>query len=177
MNLPWRMGRGLATVYKSKYTYWLIPADSFSSFELQTFLINLDSPVLCALMYRPPKFNKDFIQDFTNFVTNLLLRHDHFLVVGDFSIHTFCKSKPLAKEFLNLTDSFNLTPDSKSSVLDLDRVCPGPGHSLNLMLSFGLNSHMIEICEAHFSEHFAVLFSVTLSHSVIRPCTPACVFA
>ncbi|KAK7884422.1 hypothetical protein WMY93_027545 [Mugilogobius chulae] len=64
-----------------------LPVDSFSSFELQTFSLGLDTPIFCALVYRPPKFNKDFIKEFTDFLTGLALNHDKFLIVGDFNIH------------------------------------------------------------------------------------------
>ncbi|XP_055020382.1 uncharacterized protein LOC129411985 [Boleophthalmus pectinirostris] len=168
LNCPRMSGRGggLATIYKSSYVCRQVPIDPFSSFELQTFTLSLDTPVLCALVYRPPKFNKDFIQDFSDLLTGLLLRYDQFLIVGDFNIHVCCESRPLAKDFLNLIDAFNLTQSVLGSTHE-------KGHTLDLVLSFGLNVNLMEICETHFSDHFAVLFSITLPHTVVSPCASA----
>lgn len=102
-------GGGLATVFKSSFQCQQVQSDSFSSFELQTFVMNLNLPVLCVLIYSPPKLNMDFIQDFSDFVAGLTLSYDRFLIVGDFNIHVCCESRPLVNEFLNLADSFNLT--------------------------------------------------------------------
>lgn len=95
-NSPRATGRGggLATVFKSNFQCQA-QSDSFSSLELETFVINLNFPVLCALIYRPPKFNKDFIQDFSDFVVGLILNYDYFLIAGDFNIHVCCESRPL----------------------------------------------------------------------------------
>ncbi len=67
-----------------------------------------NTPILCTLIYHPPKFNMDFIQDFTDFMVGLTLNHYRFLIVCDFNIHVCCYSGPLVKGFLNLVDSFNL---------------------------------------------------------------------
>ncbi|XP_049891926.1 uncharacterized protein LOC126384729 isoform X1 [Epinephelus moara] len=101
-------GGGLASVFKSSFQCQQSLPGSFSSFELQTFVLNLTSPILCALVYRPPHLNKDFIQDFGDFLAETTLRYDRVLIVGDFNIHVCCESKPLAREFMNLIDSFNL---------------------------------------------------------------------
>ncbi|KAK7880130.1 hypothetical protein WMY93_033197 [Mugilogobius chulae] len=118
LNSPRTTGRGggLATVFKESYICKHVLTDSFSSFELHTFSLGLDTLIFCALVYRPPKFNKDFIKEFTDFLTGLALNHDKFLIVGDFNIHVCCESKPLAKDFLNLIDSFNLIQSVSGSM-------------------------------------------------------------
>ncbi len=57
--------------------------------------IDIGGPVLCALVYRPPKFNKDFIQQFSEFLANIVSRCDRLLILGDFNIQLCCQSKPL----------------------------------------------------------------------------------
>lgn len=83
--------------------------DSFSTFEVQTFVINLDMPILCALICRPPKLNKDFLLEFAEFVGGLIVNYDRLVIAGDFNIHVCCESSSLVKEFLDLVESFNLT--------------------------------------------------------------------
>lgn len=49
-----------------------------------------------------------------------------------------CPAKPLAKAFLNLVESFNLT----QFVASLTHIC---GHILDLVLSYGLSIGNIEV--------------------------------
>lgn len=137
-----------------------MPFDSYPSFELQLFEIHLKLPVLCALIYRPPKFNKDFIQDFSDFVAGFILIFDCFLIIGDFNIHVWCESRPLVKDFLNLIDSFNLTQSVTAPMHE-------KGHTLDLVLSHGLNVCIREICDTRISDHLPVLFTVTLPCSQV----------
>lgn len=120
-------------------------------------------PFLCALIYRPPKFNKDFIKDFTDFLTEISFNYDRFLIVGDFNIHVCCESKPLVNEFLSLIDSFNLTQSVNVPTHE-------KGHTLDLVLSYGLDLSDFDIYKPRISDHFAVLFTVTLPSSHVKPC-------
>ena len=158
-------GGGLATVFKSCYNCRQCPPRTFSSFELQLFEICVQSnaPVLCALIYRPPKFNKDFMMDFSDFVAGILLKYHHFLIVGDFNIHVCCDSKPFVKDFLRAIDSFNLV-----------QFVTGPthekGHTLDLVLSHGLNVCIQDLCSTQISDHLPVLFSLKLPRAPAKPC-------
>lgn len=60
----------------------------FHSFELQAFQLELAEPVRCGVVYRPPKFNKVFIQEFSEFIGGISLKFDKFLIliVRDFNI-------------------------------------------------------------------------------------------
>ncbi len=164
-NSPRTTGRGggVASIFKNSFQCRLSPLITFSSFELQTFIVNFTRPVLCTVVYRPPQFNKDFIKDFTDFVAGVKVNCDRFLIVGDFNIHVCCESRPLVKDFLNLIDSFNFT----QSVCDATHK---KGHTLDLILSFGLQINVGEISDTHISDHFAVLFNVTLPHSQVNRC-------
>ena len=68
-------------MFKCAFQCREIPFDSSSSFELQLFETNFPMTVLWAVVYRPPKFNKDFIQDFADFVAGFALKYDRFLIV------------------------------------------------------------------------------------------------
>ncbi|XP_032366676.1 LOW QUALITY PROTEIN: uncharacterized protein LOC116685831 [Etheostoma spectabile] len=88
-------GGGLAAIFKDSFRCRTITANNFSSFELQLFVINLTCPVLCALVYRPPRSNKDFLQEFSEFclsfsqisLTEIVdtAISDHLPVVFDFA--------------------------------------------------------------------------------------------
>ncbi len=107
---------------------------SFSLFELGHSL-----KILCAVVYRPPRYNKDFINDFSDFLADIVPKYDHVLIVGDFTVHVCCPENPMAKEFLYLIDSFNLV----QSVSGPTQEC---GHTLDIVLSFGLPVCNLEIC-------------------------------
>ncbi len=115
----------------------------------------------CAVIYQPPKYNKDFINDFFDFLAGIMPKYNRVLVVGDFDIHVCCPTKPLVKDFLNLTDSFNLV-----------RSVTGPtqehGHTLDLVLSCGL-----PVGNAVFSDHMPVLFEISLPCHIVILCAPA----
>ncbi len=85
--------------------------------------------MLCTVIYRPTKFNKDFIQDFSNFVAELILNFDRSLIIGDFNIHVCCDSRPLVKDFINLKDSFNPTQSVTGPTHE-------KGHTLDLVVSW-----------------------------------------
>ncbi len=104
-----------------------------------------------------------------------MLNYDRVLIIGDFNIHVCCPTKPLAKAFLNLVDSFNLT----QFVASHTHKC---GHILDLVLSYGLPIGNIEVCDATFSDHLPVVFeictsydfkvtSLTRRHRIINPST------
>ncbi len=51
--------------------------------------INDKSPVMFVLatVYRPPGHHTDFIKEFPDFLSELVLAADKVLIVGDFNIH------------------------------------------------------------------------------------------
>lgn len=77
-------GGGIALVFKKKFDCQSMKTDIFSSFEVQLMQIDLRNPVLCALVYRPPKTNNDFIPEFTEFLVGIMTKHDRILMIGDF---------------------------------------------------------------------------------------------
>lgn len=132
------------------------------SFEVQVFKIDLVNPVLCALIYRPPKYNKVFINEFSDFLSTVISSRptDSLLILGDFNIHICCPEKPLVKEFLDLVDSFSLM----RSVLEPTH---SRGHTLDLILSFGFPIHKEEIANTPLSDHKPVIFNASFNASLL----------
>ncbi|KAL6461579.1 hypothetical protein MHYP_G00297230 [Metynnis hypsauchen] len=168
-NSPRTSGRGggTATVFKNDFKCkQRALTTSISSFEVTLFEVGRSDPVLCAVIYRPPKYNKDFINDFSEFLAGLMPNYDRVLIVGDFNIHVCCPEKPLVTDFLNIIDSFNFV-----------QCVFGPthehGHTLDLVLSHGLSVLNIEICDSGFSDHMPVLVDVVLSSAAVKSCAPA----
>lgn len=61
-------GGGIATVFKNGYKCRQL-SFTFPSFELSATELGHSPTVLCTVVYRPPKYNKDFINDFSDFLT------------------------------------------------------------------------------------------------------------
>ena len=164
LNSPRTSGRGggIAIVYKSGYKckQLLLPS-RFSSFELSLFEFNHPHTVLCAVVYRPPKYNKDFLNDFSTFLADIAPNYDRVLIVGDFNVHVCCSGNPLARDFLNIIDSFNFVQSVSGPTHEL-------GHTLDLVLSYGLPVCNLEICDPFFSDHMPILFDIALCSSTTK---------
>lgn len=153
LNSPRTSGRGggVATVFKNSFKCKRLPMDTYSSFEAQLLKIEMMIPVFCVLVYRPPKFNKDFIQQFSDFLSGLVSRGDRLLIIGDFNIHVCCPSKPLVNDFLLLTESLNLV----QYVTDPTH---NKGHTLDLVFSYGFSVFNLEILDSGISDHYSLIF-------------------
>lgn len=167
-NSPRTTGRGggVAVILKENLSCKLLSRLSFSSFELCMFELGRTSPIPCAVIYQLPKYNKDFIHEFSDFLTGLMPNYDSILIVGDLNVHVCCPQKPLAKDFINLIEAFNL-----------EQHVTGPtqehGHTLDLILSCGLITSNVLICDAVFSDHMPVLFEFASPCLVNKPCAAA----
>nr|XP_061839065.1 uncharacterized protein LOC133621161 isoform X1 [Nerophis lumbriciformis]XP_061839075.1 uncharacterized protein LOC133621161 isoform X1 [Nerophis lumbriciformis] len=160
-----RKGGGLAVVFKNDFKCRQIRLQSsFSSFELCMFELGLSDVVLCAVIYRPPKYHKDFITDFSEFLAEILPKYDRVLIVGDFNIHTCCPDEPLSRSFLNIIDSFNFVQSVCGSTHER-------GHTLDLVLSYGLCVFNLDICDAVFSDHMPILFDIA-TQCPVKLCAP-----
>jgi len=78
-----------------------------------------------------------------------------FLLVGDFNIHVCCQSNSLSQEFCDLIDAFNLLQWVKNSTHI-------QGHTLDLVLSHGIDVTDIILSDFLLSDHKPILFSLSL---------------
>lgn len=169
LNKPRLTGRGggLAVIFKNSLNCKTLQADAYSTFELQLFQIKVQTGFLvCALIYRPPKFNKNFIQQFAEFVSGLLCNYDCFLILGDFNVHVCYPSDPLVKDFLNLIESFNLLQHVHGSTHI-------HGHTLDLVISSNQLNFNVIMDDVAFSDHKSVTFELSFDHEVKNLVTPS----
>ena len=111
-------------------------------------------------------YNKDFLNDFSDFLAEILPKYDRVLIVGDFNVHVCCPDKPMAKDFSNLIDYFNLVKSVSGPTQE-------QGHTLDIVLSYGLPVFNLETCDTVFSDHMSVLFEAALASDTFKPCTAA----
>lgn len=143
-------GGGVAVILKENLNYKLLSRPSFSSFELCMFELRCSSPMLCTVIHRRPKYNKDFIHEFSDLLTGLVPNYDSIVIVGDFNVHVCCPLKPLAKDFINLTEAFNLEQHVTEPTQE-------HGHTLDLVLSCGLPTSNVLVCDAAFSDRVCLV--------------------
>lgn len=84
---------------------------------------------MVAVVYRHPKPNKNFIDDFAAFLGDFIQNYDIFLILKYINIHVCCSSNSLADDFLTLVNSFGIDQQVKGSTHIL-------GRTLDLVLSY-----------------------------------------
>ncbi len=102
-------------------------------------------------MYRPPGPYTDFLKEFADFLSDLLVNVDKALIVGDFNIHVDNTNDVLGLAFTDLINSFGV----KQNVT-------GPthrfNHTLDLIISHGIHLTDIDIVPQSddVTDHFLV---------------------
>ncbi len=105
-----------------------------------------------ATVYRPPGPYTDFLKEFADFLSDLLVNVDKALIVGDFNIHVDNTNDALGLVFTDLINSFGV----KQNVT-------GPthrfNHTLDLIISHGTDLTDIDIIPQSddVTDHFLVL--------------------
>ncbi len=123
---------------------------------MQVLKVDVTRPVIFALVYRPPKYNKDFIGEFSEFLSSMITRCDSLVILGDFNIHLCCPDRPLVQDFLSVLDVFNLT----HSVVGSTHV---QGHTLDLVLSWGIPVCELAVENIGLSDHYFITFNLIFS--------------
>lgn len=98
-------GRGVAILFKEKYSCKQLSFDSYSGFEVNAFELYFPASIFCALIYRPPQYDMDFIVNLSDFLSEVISKYNNVLILSDFNI---CPDKPLAKDVFNPLESLNL---------------------------------------------------------------------
>lgn len=142
---------GSNTLYKR-----IIFPDAFAVFEFSAFELNCSPPNLCDLLYHSSKFNRDYIAQFSDFLSDTLPKYDHVLIPSDFKI--CCPKKPRATDFLTVIDSFS--SDQLVDVPTHER-----SHTLDLVLAQSLTITDLSVVNLQLLVNFPVLFCLDSSRS------------
>ena len=101
-------GRGLATIYRNTRNTSSVTVTAYSSFESLALQLNGPTPTVLVTVYRPPKPNKDLINDFSALLTHLTPLSSNIILLSDFNIHMDNFTQALSKDFTSCLDSFDL---------------------------------------------------------------------
>ncbi|KAI2642401.1 hypothetical protein H4Q32_029497 [Labeo rohita] len=71
---------GVAVIFKDTFKCKPLPAKTYFSFEVLMCTVELSTPLLCVLIYRPPKANNVFIKEFSDFLSDVVPCADNLLI-------------------------------------------------------------------------------------------------
>ena len=105
-----RTGGGLAAVFSNRFACRPVVTDHFNTFETLLLKIGSSNPLFILLCYRPPPGSKsEFLTEFSEFLSSIVMKVDSLVLAGDFNFHVDNPSDNFANEFINITQSLNLT--------------------------------------------------------------------
>ena len=135
---------------------------SYHTFEcLQIKAISTSMTYRIFTIYRPPPSDKntltttDFLEDFGNFLSDVILSTGKLIIAGDFNLHLEKTDETDVKKFINLLTTFGL-----------NQLVTGPTHSSNHTLDAIItrNSEMpvhdLLVDDPLISDHKAITFSL-----------------
>ncbi len=104
-----------------------------------------------ATVYRPPGPYTDFLKEFADFLSDLLVNVDNALIVGDFNIHADNTNDALGLAFTDLINSFGVKQN-------VTRPTHRFNHTLDLIISHGIDLTDIDIIPQSYyvTDHFLV---------------------
>ena len=147
-----KKGGGTASIYSTAFDANDFRLGEYSSFEYHAvFFTNLK--MACITIYRPPKMSSSFLTEFSEFLSVLHTKYNRILIAGDFNIHIDNDTDPLAREFLNILNIM----DFKQHV---SQPTHNRGHTLDLVISYGLPLVVSAVVDPAISDHHAVYFEI-----------------
>ena len=151
-------GGGVATIYSDILNVTQKTGYRFKSFEILMLNVTLSDmqkksivSLSLATVYRPPGPYTEFLKEFGDFLSDLLVTADKALIFGDFNIHIDNTNDALGLAFTNLLNCFGV----KQNVT-------GPthrfNHTLDLIISHGIDLTDIDIVPQSddVTDHFLV---------------------
>ncbi len=151
-----RRGGGVAALFKDVYQCKQVSFGQYLSFEYLGIVLKGAPRILFIIIYRPPKYSPAFVEEFTELLSMISTEFDYFAIAGDFNIHIDNAEIKTTKEIITVLNTF-----------DLIQHVHGPthnrGHTLDLLISRGLNISSIVIKDVALSDHFCIFFDILIS--------------
>ncbi|CAJ1082756.1 hypothetical protein KUCAC02_009465 [Xyrichtys novacula] len=151
-----RKGGGVAILFKDSMQCKQMYYGNFPSFEYVAFQLNSATRAIFLNIYRPPKYCVNFFDDFTELLSIICIDFDCVVIVGDFNIHVDNPQDRGTKELCCLLDNYGLTQH-------VTEPTHNRGHTLDLIISKGLNIPKIMVTDVAISDHSCVFFESTIS--------------
>ncbi|XP_014864104.1 PREDICTED: uncharacterized protein LOC106930827 [Poecilia mexicana] len=154
-------GGGLAVIHREKWIVSPLSAPTFSSFESTVCQLSGPTPTIITTIYRPPKTNNDFMNDFAALLTHLSILSPNIIILGDFNIHMDDCNSPLTKDFSSCLQSFGL-----QQLINFPT--HSKGHVLDLVCYSGVSPSDCKADELAITDHFLLSFHICLPLSISK---------
>lgn len=151
-----KRGGGVAILFNDSLQCKQASFGSFDSFEYVALQLKSSSTVLFLNIYRPPKYCSTFFDDFSVLMSIICVDFDCIVIVGDFNIHVDKPQGRGTKELCCVLDNFELTQHVKEPTHN-------KGHTLDLVISKGLNISKVSVIDVALSDHSCVFFECVIS--------------
>jgi len=164
-HIPRSVGRGggVATIFQSDLLISPRPINNYSSFEHLTLSFphpncKAIKPLLFVVLYRPPGPYTQFLDELSDFLSDLVLNTDKAIIVGDFNIH-------VDTECDNLSVAFKTILDSIGFAQNVHKPTHSRLHTLDLVLTYGIDCEELTVFSHNpvLSEHFLITFEFNLT--------------
>ena len=163
-------GKGTAILLKN-IKYRKVEIDKFSHFStFEVVVIHLANTLSTTLVciYRYYRFGSafdSFITEFANFLSEISVAYDSYLLCGDFNVHLNEPANSCTAKFLDLLEEFDLR--CSSPIIPTQKF----GNTLDLVLSdtslvSKISNVNVENHHVLLSDHFPIIFSLQLSGQV-----------
>ena len=146
----------MAAIFRSGLLISPRPKISFSSFESLILSFShpkwkSQKPLVFVVVYRPPGPYSEFLSEFSEFLSQLVLSTDKVIVVGDFNIHIDVENDSLNVNFNSILDSIGFSQSVHRPTHCLN-------HTLDLVLTYGIESEQLTVFPHFFSNIFLLDF-------------------
>ncbi|MDF4294885.1 hypothetical protein P3465_23480, partial [Vibrio parahaemolyticus] len=108
-------------------------------------------------MYRAPGPYSEFLSEFSEFLSSLVLKSDKVIIVGDFNIHVDVDNDSLATTFISLLDSIGFSQGVHEPTHCFN-------HTLDLVLTYGIEIGNLKLFPQNplLSDHCLITFDFFL---------------
>ena len=155
-------GGGVAVISDSHLSLNPKAYSEFCSFEHLALSIRCPNwknlkVVLFVIVYRPPGPYTEFLSEFPDFLSKLVLDSERIIIVGDFNIHVDNSNDSLNKAFADLLDGIGFTQS-------VNKPTHVHNHTLDLVLSYGIQINMIDVVPQNpiLTDHYLIIFDFIL---------------
>ncbi len=146
-----RRGGGVAALFKDVYQCKQVSFGQYLSFEYLGIVLKGAPRILFIITY-----SSAFVEEFTELLSMISSEFDCFAIAGDFNIHIDNAEIKTTKEIVTVLNTFDL-------IQHVHEPTHNRGHTLDLLISRGLNISSIVIKDVALSDHFCIFFDILIS--------------
>jgi hypothetical protein len=153
-----RRGGGVAAIVKDDLGCKRLPDVCFGSFEALSVKITSSTKSLAVVtIYRSPGPINNFLIDFSDFLSTLVVNYEDFLITGDFNIHMDSATDESSKKMASLLQNFGLRQH-------VDFPTHSGGHVLDLVITKDKSQLVKSVSVADgISDHHSILVDLSFA--------------